>query len=128
MDDNLYVLFEEVDRQHANMFRIINMLSCMIRDGETDNLPIVIEELKHYVQYHFSTEEQLFKKYNYSDIEAHLAEHASFTEKIADFDFDLVIGNPDISINLLNYLKDWLQKHVLDSDKKATQAIEDSQK
>lgn len=125
MDDNLYTSFEEIDRQHANLFRIINMLKCINKDNIDDNVSIIIDELKNYISYHFTTEEKILKSYNYVKLDQHKKEHESFTDKMDDFDFDFLVGTPDLGKKMLIYLENWLKKHILISDQKAFKEIEE---
>lgn len=128
LDENLYTSFEEIDCQHANMFRIINMLNSMLDESGEENLSIVLEELKHYAGYHFSSEEALFKNYGYSATDEHIAEHRSFVKKIESFDLELLVGTPNLGHNMLSFLEDWLKTHILTHDQKAFDEIAENNK
>ncbi|WP_027179272.1 bacteriohemerythrin [Maridesulfovibrio bastinii] len=123
IDDDLYADLEELDKQHANLFRIFNMLKCTIEDKDDDSLFVIIEELKNYMRYHFSAEEKMLEKFSYEALQQHRKEHEAFTDKMGDFNFDLVTGDPDLGKNMLDYLKNWLQNHINKSDRKAFKSI-----
>lgn len=125
MMDNLIqwsAIFEicpKIDVQHKKLCSIINELhKAYLKNVETYKLSIILKELKEYIDYHFSTEEILFEKYNYSLKEEHIKEHLSFTLKIDEFTKQYNENDTLLAQNMLDYLKEWLLDHILNEDKK----------
>ena len=78
----------------------------------------VLIELSNYVITHFTTEEKLMKQLGYEDYEYHKQEHKFFIDKLNEFKIKFSAGNTAISLEVLNFLKDWLLKHIIGMDRK----------
>ncbi len=90
-----------------------------MREGKGNQaLGGILNDLISYATIHFSTEEKLMDDFNYPDFEFHVEEHKNFTQKITDFKEAFDLGKIGISVDVLDFLKDWLSKHILKSDKK----------
>jgi hemerythrin-like metal-binding protein len=108
-----------IDTQHQKFISIINELYESFVDQTTALiLKKIIKELIEYSEYHFKTEEELFEKYNYPDKEAHIAKHKEFTNKIKQFEEDIINGKANLTFQLMNYLRNWLLIHLRDEDQK----------
>jgi hemerythrin len=83
----------------------------------------IFTHLKDYTEKHFSTEEKMLIKFAYKDFEQHKKEHAKFITKLNDLYKDFEKGKVTISIEILNFLKDWLLNHILISDFKYASCI-----
>lgn len=106
----------EIDIQHMNIVNIINMLYIsMEEEKETRVLEEIIKELKRYTSYHFTTEEDLFQKFSYSD-PAHIEEHKKFLEIIIEFEKKEI--SRETAKELVDFLWNWLYHHILHVDKK----------
>ena len=118
-NDSLSVNVEEIDKQHQKLVQIINDLHDAMREGkEKEVLGNVLTRLIDYTSCHFSTEEKYFDKFGYPDSDPHKKEHIYFLEEVLEFkkafDEDKVL----LTIELMNFLKDWLTNHMQGSDKK----------
>jgi len=53
-------------------------------------------------------------KYAYQEFDEHKAKHQKFVKKLGDLKKDFVQGKTTLSLELLNFLKEWLlnQKYV----------------
>jgi hemerythrin len=71
-----------------------------------------------YAAVHFGTEEKYMRQYQFPGHLKHKAEHDSFAEKAADLKARVDGKGFVLTINVLNFLKDWLQNHILVTDKK----------
>lgn len=108
------------DDQHKNLVNMLNNLLDAMKAGKgKDVLDKVLTGLIEYTVYHFKAEEDNFKKYAYAQAltDFHKKEHDNLTQQVVDFKkrFD---GGEMISIELMNFLKDWLINHILVTDKK----------
>jgi hemerythrin len=48
----------------------------------------------------------------------HLMEHKKFVDKIKTFKNDFENNKIGLSLQIMNFLSDWLKKHILETDKK----------
>jgi hemerythrin-like metal-binding protein len=61
--------------------------------------------------------------HGYPDYTAHKAVHADLVSHITKFDKEFREGKFGLSIQVMNFLKDWLSKHILETDKKYSQFL-----
>jgi len=109
----------QVDEQHRKLIDLLNTLFDAMKRGKgRDLLGGVLKELIDYTVYHFNTEEQLFEKYDYPEFKQHKREHDAFTQKVIDFNVAYTSGQKTITIDVLDFLTEWLRNHILQSDKK----------
>jgi hemerythrin-like metal-binding protein len=60
----------------------------------------------------------LFKKYNYPDSDKHVEEHNSFRDYVKEFNNKYQQKkNLAVTVEILNFLTDWLRNHIKKSDK-----------
>ena len=78
----------------------------------------IIEELEEYTDYHFSTEEKYFYRYRFPETKEHMLKHVNFTDKIKTFKEDYKQNNTSLTFQVVNFLKDWLNHHILVEDQK----------
>ncbi|MCK5100132.1 MAG: bacteriohemerythrin, partial [Desulfobacteraceae bacterium] len=105
-----------VDEQHQNLFSLINEL---IVQTEADQQKEIIEkglgDLMDYTDYHFKTEEKLFKIH--PGYKKHHDIHQGFIDKVSGFVSAFKTGHTDFKPAIVAFLIDWVKKHVLDIDK-----------
>lgn len=115
---------KEIDNQHYGLVIIINELFTLMSEGKAkDKLNDIFDHLTDYTRKHFSTEELVLYKYAYPDLEQHKGEHKKFIEKLEGFKNDFLNKKITISLEVLNFLKDWLLNHILISDKKYAEHV-----
>jgi hemerythrin-like metal-binding protein len=118
-DSKLCVNIKIIDEQHKKLVDMVNALYDAMKEGKAkDILGNLLTELASYTDYHFKTEEELFKKYNYSEAAAHKLEHDKLRKEVIDLKAKFDAGEMIITVEVLYFLKDWLGKHILGSDKK----------
>ena len=116
-----------VDAQHRTLCSYINALHrAMKQQQSADALRQLLSDLKEYTVTHFSTEEQYFGHSSYPDTEKHKQVHHSFVEKIKAFEGQLQSGTAILSIELLEFLKDWLIKHIQGTDRQYVKYVQQS--
>ena len=82
---------------------------------------MIIKNLSKLIEYtvsHFATEEALFDKHNYPEKDAHKEIHKKLVAQVVEFQKQFESGEKDISLELMEFLKDWLIKHIKGTDKK----------
>lgn len=106
-----------IDDQHKMLCNIINDLYHSMIRRETDAAAEkIIAGLKEYTMMHFNTEEQYFSHSGYPEVKEHEKTHRLFEEKVAAFERDFKKGKIKISMDLLNFLKNWLINHIQKTD------------
>ncbi len=109
------------DEQHKKLFSLGNRLLDVVhtsRDADHyDDIIEVLDELKAYTVYHFNAEEALMEKYNYPKMMSHKMQHRKFLAKVEELlSKDINTNQIDITLELLTFLADWIQNHILDID------------
>lgn len=108
-----------IDNQHKRLINIINELSDAMGAGKgKDVLGKVLQELIQYVNTHFKTEEDYMVKYSYPEYEAHRYEHEKLTDEVKRFYEDFNAGKALLTIQIMNFLRNWLMDHIVVKDKK----------
>jgi hemerythrin len=117
--DALSVKIGTIDEQHKKLILLINELDVAMRAGKgKDILGKILNELVAYVGTHFGTEEKLFAQHAYPDTAVHKMEHGDFVRKVGEFKKGFESGKLGLTIELMNFLSDWLRKHIMGTDQK----------
>lgn len=117
-NDSLSVGIGSIDKQHMVLIDLINEL---YREMNSDNgQPVIgkaLGKLIEYTETHFQFEEKLFAKHNYQDKNAHEEVHRKLVAQVIDFQKKFKQGDADVSLELMEFLKDWLINHIKKTDK-----------
>lgn len=117
-NENLSVKVAEIDQQHQKLIGIINDLTDAIRRGKGNAvIAEVVRSLIDYAKIHFETEEKYFKQFGYPQAAGHMKEHEEFIRKVTGFEAGTPKGQFGLSIQVLQFLGDWLINHILGTDK-----------
>ena len=54
---------------------------------------------------------------------AHKTEHVKFVQAVGDFKKKFDTGSAAVSVEIMNFLRDWLTTHIMKTDKKLGQAL-----
>jgi len=76
----------------------------------------ILTRLADYTVYHFKNEETLFEKYQYPDRDAHKQYHDKLVAQVLEFKKELEEGRAALSMELMQFLTDWLRDHILETD------------
>ena len=107
-----------MDAQHQKLVQLINKLADAMSAGKGNEvLQSVLTELVGYIKTHFASEEGLLSTNKYPEYGTQKTEHDRFTKKIVDFQDQFRAGKIAISIELMNFLKEWLLGHIQGRDK-----------
>jgi len=117
--DDYIVNVNLIDIQHKRLFEILNEFydDIMAIKGQ-EVIKDVIKNLAEYATIHFKTEEDLMIKYNYPEYQSHKNEHKIFVDKVLELMKKLESDTFIPSIEVLNFLIDWLKNHILTIDKR----------
>ncbi len=117
--DEFSVNVREIDEQHKRLVGMINTLhEALVAGHGKEAQGKIVTEMVEYAMVHFDTEEIYMKLYSFPDHAGHKKEHDSFTEKAADLKARVDGKGFILTLGVLNFLKDWLQNHILVTDKK----------
>ena len=117
--DTYSVHIGSIDAQHQNLFAIARELHTAMLAGQAKaSLAKILDRLVQYTASHFAHEERLMRLNDYPDLPAHKAEHDALTAQVKTFHADFQAGRVILTVQLLQFLKDWLQKHIKGSDMK----------
>lgn len=118
-NDSLKVNVAEIDRQHQRLVGMINELNDAMSQGKgKETLSSTIQGLIRYTGTHFATEEKYFDQFGYPDAPAHKKGHADFVKKVTEFQGKFDAGKLGLSLEVMDFLSDWLQAHIKGEDKK----------
>lgn len=116
---SLSVNIAEIDRQHQKLIQMINQLNdSMTKTVPKETLSGIIKGLVDYTVVHFGFEEDYFDRFGYPDKDAHKREHQEFVRKVVDFRDQFDSGRLFISMEIMDFLKNWLVNHIQGTDKK----------
>jgi hemerythrin-like metal-binding protein len=111
---------EPVDSQHKKLVEMINTLfDAMNNRRGAEVVGNILDEMFAYAATHFATEEALFEKYEVADREEHKKEHDLFREQLDRFQENRRAGRIKLTVEVAEFLKDWLKHHILQSDRKS---------
>jgi len=119
----------EIDEQHKMLVDILNRLFLSVVKRESNEITIeILDTLVDYTKTHFGLEEKLLQDagYNPTEFAAHQKEHRAFVEKISEAASKHFVEGKSVSFAIINFLKHWLQDHILVTDKKYATALQDA--
>jgi hemerythrin-like metal-binding protein len=109
-----------IDEQHKKLFSLINALFDAMKIGKGSSLVgKTLDELIEYTKNHFRTEEDYMIKCNYPAFGEHKKIHDKLTEDVKNIKNKFLANpNTNLSIETLDFLRDWLTQHIQGTDKK----------
>ena len=116
-DESLSVKVTEIDVQHKKLVEFINSLHDSMKERKANEaLGGILESLVNYAMEHFRTEEKYFDQFGYLKAGQHKREHKDFVNKVAAFKNDFEKGKIMLSLEIMEFLKDWLINHIKKTD------------
>jgi hemerythrin len=117
--DALSVYVEQMNNEHKRLVFLLNELYSAVQTGAGQAvLGVVLNGLILYASYHFSHEEDLFRRSNYPGYEKHLQQHQAFTATVLEVNAEFQSGaSAGLPGQVLEFLKDWLSQHIMGSDR-----------
>jgi hemerythrin len=109
----------ELDEEHKKLISLINRMYDAMKAGTAkEALHPVLTELLDYTAYHFRTEEEFLRQQGYLEYEAHKQIHAELTKRVQVMKDDLDRGDFPAAMDVMLFLSNWLNVHILEVDKK----------
>ena len=107
------------DDEHKKLIDIFNNLHEAITHGQAKHtMSTILAEMTDYATTHFLHEEEVFRKYDYPDLDEHVLEHDHFREELIGFREKQLKGDFDFGIPVFHLLISWIRNHIQRSDKK----------
>ena len=117
--DDYSVGIPEIDNQHKVLLRLINDLhAAMIQGNGNAVMAPILDELVGYAGKHFAHEERMLTTRRYSGFIAHQTEHRRLTQEVKELHDKFRTGNLRITLEVMQFLKDWLKNHILGWDRR----------
>lgn len=120
----------EMDGEHKILVNKINLFAGILEQPEKRNylssLVIALDDLVACTLKHFSDEEAFMQSFSFPEFEEHIKIHRKLASQLEIVKNDLEskkINGPQV----INFLNDWLMRHVLGMDQKYAQYISKQQ-
>jgi hemerythrin len=108
-----------IDGQHQRLFALASDLHTAMTQGKGKGaLSETLENLLAYTKTHFASEERLMQTHQYPEYAEHKAAHDALTKRVLDFQREFEDGRVGMTVELLQFLKDWLRTHIGETDRK----------
>lgn len=113
----------QFDDEHKRLVKMLNDLhEAMLKGKGRDALGAILDGLIGYTRTHFANEEKYMLQHHYPDYPAHKKEHDALAKQVLAVQAKYKQGGTSatLSMDVLNFLSDWLVKHIMGSDRKYT--------
>ena len=119
-NDRLSVGIASIDKEHQKLVGLLNGFYDAVQAGHgKESLAGLLAALIDYTKLHFANEEQLFAKTAYPEAAAHKKAHDDLAHQVVEIQKKYVKGaSASLSVETLNFLKNWLLTHIQGEDKK----------
>ena len=108
-----------IDTQHQKLVEYVNRLHDGMMEGQAAAaLGIILDGLVAYTASHFKHEERIFDQIGYEQTAEHKDHHAKLVAQVVEFQTKFKAGDATISMELMDFLKDWLMNHIMKEDMK----------
>ena len=116
--DRYSVGVKQIDDQHKLLIDMINELhAAMLSMQGKEALMTVLSKLANYCVTHFTLEEKLMRENGYPGYDEHKEKHTKMTLKVQQLVGEVKSGKSTITIDVMNFLKNWLDMHIMGTDK-----------
>jgi hemerythrin-like metal-binding protein len=107
-----------VDQQHRHLVSLLNQLHAAMRNGSrAAEVKHILADLVSYTRFHFSSEEKLMSDCGYPDLLEHARKHRAMERRVGCFVADFATNSVTTPPKLLAFLKEWLGRHIMETDK-----------
>jgi hemerythrin len=115
-----------IDAQHKGLLALGAELFDAMQKGQGKAATgKILDRLIKYTVIHFKHEESLMQANRYPDFASHKAQHDALTVQVAQFQTEFMADRAALSMDLLDFLKNWLIGHIQGSDRKYMPFIRD---
>jgi len=122
--EKLSVNVSKIDEHHKVLIKYINDLFDAMSTGKgKDVLDPILTGLVDYTKFHFSTEEKFMDQFGYHLSISHKNAHKELTAQVVELLDKFKSEKTNLSIPVMHFLKDWLNNHILNVDKKLAEFL-----
>ncbi|SDP45013.1 bacteriohemerythrin [Desulforhopalus singaporensis] len=123
-NDELSICIAEIDQQHQKWLTMVNEFYDSMTNGSSDEIMLkIIGRMRLFAERHFGMEEELMQRHQASFVEEHAKEHQAFLDKFVQVEIDYRAKKKSVTLDVLNFLNNWLLTHINDTDKKMGQFL-----
>jgi hemerythrin len=115
---------ERFDEDHRQLIAMLNELHDGIeaRKGKAV-LRQVLLGLAAFSEQHFAAEEAEMERTGFPEWQAHAAEHRQLVARVREFVRAYEVGDTGVSREVLIFLREWVEHHMLVTDQKYTEHL-----
>ncbi len=115
----------QIDSDHKKMVELLNRFhDASHTEHSTVVCSLILSDLIAYTKAHFALEEQLMTISQYGQLAAHKTEHNALMQQIVELKTRLDRGTAELDSELFEFLRDWVCKHILESDRALVSALQ----
>ncbi len=108
---------EALDNQHKALMNVLNELHAASMRGRAQEVAgPLLRQIVSESSEHFAAEERLMESTGYPGLAGHRAKHRKLTGKVAEFVARHERGDTAVYVQLLYFLRDWLNQHIQTED------------
>jgi hemerythrin-like metal-binding protein len=108
----------KIDDEHKRLFKLLDDFYEGLQNGSSkEELGNLIKGLLDYANFHFSNEEAYMESIGFPNLEKHKEEHRQFIGKATDFYEKHTSGKLILSLEVTNFIKNWITNHIKSEDK-----------
>jgi hemerythrin len=118
-NESYSVGINQIDRHHQEIMNMINELNeAMLHGKGREIVGGILKKLINYTASHFAYEEKLMSQHGYPEYDEHKAKHDKMVDKVLALQKDVNANKLTVSSEVMKFLQDWLNKHIMGTDKK----------
>lgn len=123
--DDFSVNNKSIDSEHQSLFNALNQFYEGIRNNASkESMELLLSKLIEYARVHFKNEEVYMKQLGFPGLESHALEHEAFIKKAEEFSSKFKEGKLLLSVEVTNFIKDWITNHIKKQDKQYSAFVE----
>jgi hemerythrin len=108
---------KSIDAEHDLQMQLLDSLSQAIsRGGELSPMKYILEQFIEFSDMHFLSEQLVMRLHGYPGYEPHLEEHTRLMKKVREIRSNLLQGENEPSLVLVQELREWLVAHIAQED------------
>ena len=115
--DVMSVGHADLDLDHQRLLACINRLWLANSSGNRQVIEFVLDDLVNYTEFHFQREERLMAAAGFPHYEQHCRIHGLICRRLEEIRWEYFQGlHDELRNEILDFLKTWLNKHILEED------------
>jgi hemerythrin len=110
----------EIDEQHQEWCKRLARLFEVLQQERMDELPVLFDYLRSYIEWHFGKEEAVMDRFDYPLRRQHKLEHLRYADALQRFAAELKEGSHDpllVTFRANLFLVDWFVNHTTGTDR-----------